>query len=218
MKKNFGTQHSSEVEKYIKTIIFSVITFGILYGYTSWLGIPGTLNKSTADTAVLLMGFSMILSSLSYFLNIFDRFVAYRKYLGLVGFAFAVTHLLLSLSALNSLFTSASIWQAVTSAPGTGLVAMIIFTIMALISNTKAAILLGGKWWKFILRTGYIAIFLVLIHVILLKSSRWLTWYSEGMETPPSASLLVSIFIVVVLVMRIALWLALINKRQNIKP
>ncbi|MDQ3008915.1 MAG: ferric reductase-like transmembrane domain-containing protein [bacterium] len=209
------TKPTSTKTLYLHTIIFSLVLFGVFYGYTSWLKIPNVLNKVVADTAIVLMGLSMILSGICYFWNRFDSSIRYRKYLGLVGWAFAIVHLLLSLPALQVLQMSSNWSTSRIWPPFTGLLAIIIFTIMALISNTFSAQLLGGKVWRYTLRTGYVAVLLVFAHVALLKMARWTTWYEGGMQTPPSLSLLVSVFMIVVILMRVALWVALARKKAS---
>lgn len=197
---------------YLRVSLFSLVIFGLFYWYTSYLGIPGGLNKSVADTSIFIMGLSMMLSGLTYFFNVFDSYMRYRKHLGLVGFAFAIVHVVLSFSALQNLF-QAETWQKGAMWPAfTGLLALIIFTVMALVSNSKMARLLGAKWWRFILRTGYLAVILVWMHVVLLKSARWMSWYEGGMKTLPSLSLLVSIFMLLVIVLRIILFFAVRKK------
>lgn len=203
----------SEKSLYLKTTVFSLAIFGLFYAYTSWLAIPGVLNKSVADASIFLMGLSMLLSGICYFWNVFDPLIRYRKHLGLIGFAFGVVHIVLSFSTLQNLL-KVETWEKGAMWPAfTGLLATVIFTVMALISNSRMAMLLGGKWWRYLLRTGYVAVILVWLHVVLLKSARWITWYEGGMKTLPSLSLLISIFMVIVIVMRIALWIAL--KRKN---
>lgn len=207
---------STEIKLYFRIVIFGLFIFVATYLYITWLAIPSPLNKSVADTAILLMGFSMILSSVCYFWNRFDKLIVYRKYLGLIGYAFFIAHFVLSFSAFTRLFSIENWEKGGLLAPTTGLIATIIFTVMALISNTFAAAKLGGKMWKFILRTGYIAVIFVTIHVIALRGTRWLTWFQEGMPTPPSMSLLVSIFMLIVLTMRVALWAALKKRRTGV--
>lgn len=200
---------------YIKTAVLSLAVFGACYGYLWFLAIPGELNKSVADTAIILMGWSMLLSSVCYFWNAMDWAIIYRKYLGLVGFAYALAHMALSWQPFVNLFL-AETWQKGAAWPAlAGTVAMVIFAIMAAISNSLLARKLGGLWWRRILRTGYVAIIFVWLHVVLLKSARWLTWYQEGMQTLPSLSLLVSVFMVVVLVMRLALWWSLASTARK---
>jgi DMSO/TMAO reductase YedYZ heme-binding membrane subunit len=197
----------TEFQLYLRVAIFGAIVFGLTYGYIYFLKTPGTLNKGVADTAVILMGLSMILSGVCYFFNFFDTKIVYRKQLGLIGFAFGMAHVLLSWDAFTSLLNAenwakGAIWPAFT-----GLLAFIIFTIMALVSNMRVARALGGKLWRYILRTGYLAL-------ILLKSARWITWYQGGMKTLPAMSLITSVFILIVILMRIALWWSLSRKKE----
>lgn len=209
-------QPPSEKALYFRTLIFSLVLFGGFYAYTTWLKIPNVLNKSAADASIVLIGISMMLSGICYFWNMFDSLIRYRKHAGMMGWAFGITHMFLSLSTLQALF-SAALWEkGIPWAALTGFIATVVFTIMAMISNTKMAQLLGGKWWRFILRTGYLAVILIFFHVVLLKSARWITWYEGGMQTPPSSSLIVTVFMVLVILMRIALWIAL--KRKAAKP
>lgn len=204
----------SELRRYVLVLLFSVIVFALCYGYLAYLKIPGLLNKSIADTSVILIGSSMLLSSICYFWDFLDSKIVYRKHLGLVGFAFALVHLGLSFSAFQRLLQLET-WQQGAYGPAlAGTLALLIFTVMAIISNMYAATKLGGKTWRVILRTGYLALALVFVHVVLLKSARWLTWYQEGIKTLPSVSLIVSVFIVIVIIMRVVLWL---SQRKNVQ-
>lgn len=202
-----------ELKLYFHVTLFAAVVFAAFYYYLIWLEIPSAVNKAVADTGIFLMGWSMLLSGVCYFWNTLDKMIVYRKYLGLVGFAFALAHLILSWGAFLNLF-SLQTWQNGRMwAPFAGTLAFIIFAIMAAISNSMMAKKLGGRTWKFILRTGYLAVIFVAIHVIVLKSSRWITWMQEGFQTPPSLSFLVSVFMIVVLGMRVALWIALKRKK-----
>lgn len=204
-----------DLNLYLKTFVFALFIFLGAYLYLSWLKIPGTLNKTTADTAALLVALSMIFSSLGYFFNFADRLAIYRKHLGMIGFGFAVWHLLLSWSALLNLF-KVETWESGKMWPMlTGFLAFSIFTVMALISNQLSTRLLGSKLWKGILRFGFLALILVMLHVFFLKSARWLTWYQEGMQGPPALSLLVVIFTAMVLILRLALWFSLSKRRAR---
>ncbi len=214
MPTPIATKPLSGTSLYLRVMLFSIVVFGAGYAYTAWLGTPSVLNKTAADTSIIVMGLSMLLSSICYFWNSFDSLIRYRKHLGLVGFAFACAHMVLSFPAFQALFRP-EVWQKGLMWPAlTGTLAMVIFTVMALVSNTKMAMLLGGKTWRRILRTGYVAVLFVLAHVVILKSARWITWYENGMQTAPALSLLVSGFMVVVILMRIALWLATRNKTR----
>lgn len=200
---------------YLQSAIFSTLVFALTYAYLSWQGIPGTLNKATADTATLLIGLSMIASGLAYFFNFADRLVIYRKHVGVIGFFFAVWHMILSWSALLNLLKIET-WESGKMGPAlTGLIALVIFAVMALISNQLSTRLLGTKLWRGILRFGYVALALVIAHVFLLKSARWLTWYEGGMSTPPALSLVVTIFALLVILVRLLLWFSLMRRRAR---
>lgn len=206
-----------ELKFYLQSLVFSLFIFALSYVYISWQSIPSALNKSVADTAAFLVGSSMIMSGMAYFFNFLDRKVIYRKYIGLMGFAFAMVHLMLSFSAFQNLL-KVETWQNLTMWPMlAGLLALIIFTLMALVSNQLAIRFLGAKLWRGILRFGYVGIFFVLVHVFLLKSARWLTWLQGGMQGWPSLSLMVGVFAVLVILLRIALWLSLKRRRKNVR-
>ncbi len=205
VRRRSSHQPKSEWYLYLHTFVLGVILFTGIFFYTTWLKIPNPLNKTVADVAAILIGLSMLLSSVCYFWNYWDAAIVYRKHLGLVGFALAIVHLLLSWDVFLGLFRFVT-WQSNGLYPVlTAFLATVIFTVMAAISNELAARVLG-YWWRIILRTGYLALALVLIHVVLLKGTRWVTWWEEGASRPPSASLLVSLFMVIVIVMRGCLW------------
>ena len=207
----------TDKQHYLRTIIFSLFIFASTYFYINSLKIPNALNKATADTSIVLIGLSMLLTSLCYFWDFVDTKIIYRKYLGIVGYLFGVIHIVLSFSAFQSLFIPETWQKGIPWPVFTGAIALAIFTIMALISNKYAAYTLGGVIWRKILRLGYLAVALVWIHVFLLKSSRLITWYQAGMKTPPSASLLVLIFMAIVILMRILLWSSLLKKKFSNK-
>lgn len=202
----------SELQLYVRTLIFGLVSFALFYGYITWLKTPNPLNKAIADASILLIGLSMLLSSLCYFWNFVDTKIVYRKQLGLVGLAFGLVHIGLSFSTVQKLFTLAT-WQQGKMWPAlTGALALVIFACMAFVSNQYAANVLGGKAWRKILRTGYIAVLLIFAHVYLLKSVYIIRWYTGGMKTPPSTSLLMLAFMTIVILMRIALWWSLKTK------
>lgn len=204
-----------DLKLYLHTVIFALVLLAGAWGYLQWLGLPSLLNKAVADVAALLIALSMMLGGLGYFFNVFDRQVVYRKHLGMVGFALAVWHLLLSWGAFLRLLQPQTwfdhkMWPALT-----GTVALVIFAVMAVISNQLAVRLLGGKWWRWILRTGYLGLVLVVAHVVLLKGARWLTWYQAGMQEPPALSLLMTAVMLLAVFLRLGLEWSLRRRRRK---
>lgn len=204
---------SSDLKMYIQTLFLGFVLFVASYYYIIWLKIPNPLNKAVADTSMYLIGLSMMLASLCYFWNIFDRFITYRKHLGLVGVLFGFTHIYLSLGVLQKLFVAETWQKGVPWGPFTGALAAVIFIIMTLVSPGAIAQIIGGHLWRIILRFGHVAVVLIWLHVYFLKWGYIVKWYNEGMKSFPSTSLIVLGFMTIVIVLRIALSIALAKKK-----
>ncbi|MBI5151766.1 MAG: hypothetical protein HZA34_04320 [Candidatus Pacebacteria bacterium] len=212
MKKAQSVSFRTDLFQYIHVFLFSVVLLAVSYWYISWLKIPNPLNKSFADTSIYLIGLSMVLASVCYFWNVFDRFIVYRKHLGIVGFAFGLMHVYLSFGALQKLFIVQT-WQKGAMWPAlTGAMALVIFVVMAFVTPSVVAEKLGGKIWRSILQLGHLGVVLIWLHVYFLKFGYILKWYNEGMKTLPSSSLIVLMFMTVVIGLRTALWIVLKKK------
>ncbi len=205
---------ASSLTLYFNTLVFGLFMLAIFYFFTQFQGLGNPLNKAVADTSIVLIGLSMMLSGLCYFWDFVDTKIIYRKYLGLVGFGFALVHIWLSLPVFKRLLDLAY-WTDLGNLRFTSAgAATVIFLLMALISNKYAAAELGGILWRKMLRVGYLAVVLIWLHVYLLKSSQWLDWYREGMQSLPTLSMLVAIFMTLVILLRVALWESLIRKKK----
>ncbi|HKY73761.1 MAG TPA: hypothetical protein VJ246_00410 [Patescibacteria group bacterium] len=206
---------SSDFIMYVRVAILGAVFAVASYYYITWLKIPNPLNKALADTSIYLIGLSMVMASVCYFWNLFDRFIVYRKHLGIVGFLVGIAHIYLSYGFLKTLFLLET-WQKGAVWPQlTGLLAAAIFLVMTLISPAAVAAKIGGPLWRIILRFGHVAVILIWLHVYLLKFARIQQWYAGGMKTPPSSSVLVLIFMTIVIVLRVALWIALARKKAT---
>lgn len=213
IRKTQSVSFRTDLFQYIHVFLFGIVLFALSYWYISWLNIPNPLNKSFADTSIYLIGFSMALASVCYFWNVFDRFIVYRKHLGMLGFIFGLVHVYLSFGALQRLFIVQT-WQKGAMWPSlTGAIALVIFSVMASVSPSVVAQKLGGKIWRSILQLGHLGVLLIWFHVYFLKFGYILKWYNEGMKTPPSSSLIVLIFMTIVIGLRTALWIVLKKKR-----
>lgn len=138
-----------------------------------------------AGTSGILLAMSFSLSSFSYYYNFLDSKVVYRKQLGLMGYFFALAYALVAIYRAPDTYLNRWPENMMTVEVGLGAVAMIIFTIMALISNAAAVQWLGAKTWKSILGLGYIAYALLVIRGILLDAALWTDWFmtQEGIFT-----------------------------------
>ena len=126
--------------------------------------------KTFAGTANFLLALSLSLSSFGYFFNFLDSKVIYRKYFGLLGYFSALLYSALLLGANPERYWY-GFWENFWSSDILiGLIAMAIFTGMALISNDKAMLWIGPKRWRQCLRLGYFAFFLLVVRAILNES------------------------------------------------
>lgn len=162
-------------------------------------------NKAIALTALFFIVFSYALGSLARFWRFFVPYLALRKNFGLIGFGFAAVHSVISLL----LFTPAYYPKFFTPM-GTlttegmlsilfGVLAFIIFSIVAIASIPSVEATLGYKKWQMIQRTGYVGLLIVMLHVIFMGWKGWLhpaDW--QGM-LPMSLIAFLLIFIVLFL-------------------
>ncbi len=201
----------TDIKRYFQTALFTAVLFGLSYWYLGVLKLPNLLNKAVADTSIVLIGLSMVMSSVSYFWNFADPLVSYRKHLGVIGFWLGLGHLFLSWGAFQRLINPETWAKGVPWATFTAMIALVIFALMTLISNMTMTKMLG-RWWKPLLRFGYVAIALIWLHVYFLKASSIMKWYAEGMKALPPSSVIMLGFMTVVMIMRGMLWLSLKRK------
>lgn len=193
----------------------AVFIFGSLYLYARRGNFDLYIaNKVFATTALVLIGLSFALSGLCYFWDFIDTKIVYRKHLGLVGLVYGVVHILVTLFLLPHKFAfpgwiethGVSFWSAIG--------ALIIFTIMAAISNRYSVRKLGGKNWRLALRVGYVAYLFIIIHFTLLKYEGWMKWFDTKDPFLPPLSMLEIVFAILVILLRIALYIDVKRKSQ----
>jgi DMSO/TMAO reductase YedYZ heme-binding membrane subunit len=161
-------------------------------------------NKALANAALLLVGLSMLLSSLSRLRRIGADKLVYRKYLGVVGFGLAVLHVLMSHRALSAKFPwpdwLGQNWETALL----GVCAFILFAVMTAVSNRRAVQRMGGaRWRRFLSYAGYLGVLLVVVHASLLKGPSWLNWVRTFDPWLPSLSLPTTVFGLAVLAARL---------------
>lgn len=173
----------------------AVYLFFVLYiflydqGFTRF-----SFAKTFAGTANILLACSFALSSVGYFFDFLDSKVAYRKYLGLLGYFSAALYTMLVVFLRPERYFYGFFHNFWSSDILFGLTAMAILTGMALISNNRAMLWLGPERWRFYLRFGYLAFFLLVLRAILNQSiligadtvpEVWATYLSHPETLPP---------------------------------
>lgn len=213
------TKPISSLKLLLNTTLFSILIFiaSSLYlfarrgNYDLFIA-----NKVFAVTALFLIGFSLALSGLCYFWDFVDKKIIYRKHLGLAGFSFGIVHILVTLFLLQDIHPWQELFGDKILSTLFGIIALIIFTGLAAISNKYAVHELGSKQWRQLLSYGgYSGFILVLFHFSLLKYNGWLNWLSSYDPLLPPLSLIAIIFSVAVLVLRLILAISVYRKKEE---
>lgn len=163
------------------TLLFFTGYVFLLEGLLSLL----SWSKVIAGTSGFLLAYSLSLSTLGYYFNFLDSKVIYRKYLGLMGYYFALLYSVMLLFVSPDRYFYGFFENFWSADFVLGLTAMAIFTVMAFISNNQALKLLGPGRWRAILRLGYLAFFLLVLRAIILEGDLWHAWIRGGEGLPP---------------------------------
>ncbi|MEK7664553.1 MAG: ferric reductase-like transmembrane domain-containing protein [Patescibacteria group bacterium] len=168
-------------------------------------------NKVFANVAAALLGIVLLIGPLSRFFSFPDRYVQYRKELGIVAFFLAIIHSIVSLFFLPSRFPLAGFLETVNWPFIYGLVAAIVFITIFFISNERATAAIGReKWWRLQYLGARFIFVLVFLHVFVMKWDGWMKWYKIGggkeLVHPewPGAGLLIGWFMALVVLIRLA--------------
>lgn len=206
---------------FLPLILIFTLYIGFERGFNIYL-----LNRVSASMAIVLIILSLSVSSVTYFLKKYQFLLAYRMYLGVAGFFFALFH------AFSSLFFYIIIesetpayqfdmrWKIIGdfTIPNQiafllGEIALMIFAFMAIISMKRLIVKLGGLLWRELLRCyGYIGVVFVMSHFFIKDVSKWVdrAQWSNGMI--PS-SLFLFLLGILLLCLRLALFISLKRKR-----
>ncbi len=159
-------------------------------------------NKVVAGDAAILLSIIFVLGPLSRFFNVFDRYLQYRKEIGIVAFFLALVHGLISSARYFSGFS----WPLIF-----GLAALVILVFLFLISFGLVENALGNSRWWWLQNWGLrLAVLLTALHVFMMKFPGWVKWYQVGGETGlahpelPGASLLLGWLVVFAFLIRLA--------------
>ncbi|KKR72667.1 MAG: hypothetical protein UU81_C0010G0012 [Microgenomates group bacterium GW2011_GWC1_41_8] len=197
----------------------ALVLFSILYQYLQTRTVTiFTFEFACSFAGIILINLSFILSGLSYFWRIGIRKLGHRKQYGVVGFVLVLIHAVLSLQLYAGGILSLSLYRIAPLTYISPLIALVIFTMMVGVSNWDMPARLGAILWRKLLRVGYIAIVLFMIHVTLLRYTTWINWFETLDPLLPPQSLFLFLFSVTTLGLRIALFFALRKKTSHNSP
>jgi eight-cysteine-cluster-containing protein len=186
--------------------IFTLFTFYLYvqYGFVDLY----ILNKATGETTLFILGLVLLVGVLTRMYDVFDGFLKYRKYFGILAFTYALSHFLISYFLLPDYFPRTRF--TLTNIPFLlGLVPVLILFVLTVFSINLFIRLLDRKiWWKFQnwgVRLGAILGFL---HVVIMKDKVWWDWLVGASQDPmqllPPLGLAVAIFFTFVLLVRLS--------------
>lgn len=171
------------ISRYIKSFAFSLFIFALLSTYiyirrgyyTFYIA-----NKVVAGESLILLGIVLLIGPITRLYDAFDHFIIYRKELGIVAFLYAFLHGVLSLFFLPEYFPlSYYSHHLKTFIPG--LTALIVLAVLFILSFEFIIEKMDKKLWWHVQNWGVrIGGLLVLLHIIPMKYSGWMSWYTKG--------------------------------------
>lgn len=178
-------------------------------------------NKTTAWVSIILIGLSLLLSSICYFFDYFDSKIIYRKQLGVWGFGYALFHSIFTLYLLQKRFNLIEYFSSPDNINALifAILSLSLLILLAVLSNNKAVKMLGGGPWRIVMRYGgYLALFFGMMHFVFKRYEDIFAWPASGGIVPPIAWTLL-VFTIFVFAARFLLWLhALVSKMMKKQP
>ncbi len=210
-----------QIQQYGMALVASLTTFMILgaylfarRGYFNMF----IVNKVLAGASLILLGLVLIIGPLCAFSPRFQKYLQYRKELGILALLTGLAHGIISAWLLSERFSlSWFIDHWYTALAGT--LGLFILVYLGFISNIWAQQKIGTqRWWAWQRWGARIAFLLIMFHLVVMKWAGWMRWFREGgtsdLERPwmPPASLIAAVVGIVVLLVRL-----IIHVRQ-LKP
>ncbi len=163
------------------TFAYAVVRYNVIRG-VPWEQLPLFIsNKAIALAAVVFIALSYDFGPLARFWpRVFVPELPMRKFFGLLGFGLAAAHALISLLIFSpayypKFFTEAGKLNLTGELSMLfGVLALFIFLAAALTSLPSVAASMGRSQWQAVQRVGYLAFFLVLLHVLVMGFEGWL--------------------------------------------
>jgi len=170
---------------------------------------PFVWQQVFAVASVLVIAPSLALSGIAHFWNFADKYIIYRKSLGLLGFYLGLVHVGISLYRSGAVFDAIALESLRDVSVMIGYVAVVLFALMPLFSNPFTIRRIGSNAVRLALRyLGYAGFVFVLLHAAYLLWPHWVRWCESGttMLLPPT--LIAVVVGVLVLILRVFLFFA----------
>ncbi len=149
-----------------------------------------------------------------------EKYCDTRKQFGLIGLAFVVFHVFLGLVILTpayfpKFFSETGKLSGLGQISAlAGILGFIIFMIIGITSLPSVAGKMTERGWFFVQRSGLAAIILSVLHFIVFKWRGWFNWNNWNNNIPPG-TLVVTIFIVLVFLIRAIAYISERKKKRK---
>ena len=201
--------------------IVLIIIFGVYYMLQAQdFNLTSIIVKAMTNAGMFMVGQSLFIGPLGKFWDRFDKYIHYRKMLGVLGYYYLLLHAVFAMILYvlpRGTYSSLTVFSL-----GFGLTGLFLFHFCTEISNIDTIRSMGANAWRRTLRylsyTGFIS---GLIHIITARwSKEWEPYLTESQEmfALPPLSLLVSIFAAIVLSLRLYTFLYDISPLTKPKP
>lgn len=206
------------------TIVLSVYVYIVVAFYTGGVGglfLSRQVNISIGYVGMVFILLSMAMSSICYFWNFADHYLSYRKYFGVVGFVYSFIHLIISLTLIQvRIGLGPFLMNPENILPFyAGLASLLLLFFLTVISHGEAIRKLGGGLWRRLMRFGYLALILAVVHTAARKLPDWVMWSTGNADfLLPPFGLIMLVGTIVVILLRILMYFDIKKKNLHLAP
>lgn len=194
---------------FIVTATLTALTSGYLFLQFGAFDIF-MFNRAIAEGSLLALAGVLLIGPITRAFDIFDRWLLYRKEMGIMAFVFGLAHAALSAFGLPGRSWSGFL-ERNPNAFWTGLIALAIFAVLFIFSFELIIKLIPRSLWWSLQNWGVrLAGLLVVAHLYFLRQAAWIRWYNQGgtmeMMRPflPPITVVASILAIGVLLIRLS--------------
>ncbi len=186
-------------KEYFFAFLTSALFLGLASGYL-WLQFGSfdifMFNRALAEASLLDLALVLLIGPLSRLYNRFDRWLLYRKEIGVLAFITAAAHFLISGLALPGR-SWLGFYGRNPQSFFTGVGALVIFALLFILSFEFIVSKLPRKiWWATQNWGARISGILIIAHVVLLRQAAWITWFNKGTTTKVALAFLPPITVI----------------------
>lgn len=168
-----------------------IILFGLYHSLVS----PNPMSmreffvKGVTHAGLILIALSLLLGNIAKFWNRYDKFLHYRKQLGITGFYYVLAHG--QIATILYLLPNPGLLRTEWPSFLTGLLSLYVLAVCMEISEIWAIRKLGSKRWRRTIRyLSYTAFVLALVHIGWIRWEEW-ALYTQDMIPALGSGLLI---------------------------